>query len=378
MDMKFAFVTGGTGLLGVNIVKELIQNTSAKIYLLVRNPTPEKREKFFKDLLAFSGGLWPVGFFFNRIKFVEGDVTLPHLGMTTYMRARLAREVDIIYHSAAVITLSGAESEVQAANVQGTKNVLDFALRCAKRGRLDSVIHVSTVAVSGDREGVVYEDELDEGQGFNNPYEKSKFDAEKLVHEYRDHGLNILVVRPSMVIGDSRTGFTNHFNIFYFQLRLLAQGLLDAIPLCEGATYNLIPADFAGRAIYLISIARDARNMTYHIVNPHDVEVAEFVERTCAYLGYRQPAMVQVSASNPLPSSAFSGVRGKVLGIYHPYISKRKAFNACIALGVLKKHGFAWPRVEGPLYTNMLDACVFSGYLPLKCEVRDEVRTYNA
>ncbi len=45
-DIKCAFVTGGTGLLGINIVKELIQNTSAKIILLVRNPTQEKRDKF--------------------------------------------------------------------------------------------------------------------------------------------------------------------------------------------------------------------------------------------------------------------------------------------------------------------------------------------
>ena len=110
-DIKCAFVTGGTGLLGVNIVKELIQNTAAKIILLVRNPTQEKRDKFFQDLLAFGGGLWPVGFSFDRIRIVEGDVALPHFGMKPHARTRLLREVDIIYHSAAVIKFSGAESE---------------------------------------------------------------------------------------------------------------------------------------------------------------------------------------------------------------------------------------------------------------------------
>ena len=91
-DIKCAFVTGGTGLLGVNIVKELIQNTAAKIILLVRNPTQEKRDKFFKDLLAFGGGLWPVGFSFDRIRIAEGDVTLPHFGMIPHARTRLLRK----------------------------------------------------------------------------------------------------------------------------------------------------------------------------------------------------------------------------------------------------------------------------------------------
>jgi long-chain acyl-CoA synthetase len=373
-----AFVTGGTGLLGVNIVKELIQSTSAKIVLLIRKATQEKRDKFFLDLLAFGGGFWPVGFSFDRIKIVEGDVALPNLGMAPRVRARLSREIDIIYHSAAVIKLSGAEKETQAVNVGGTRNVLELALECSRKGRLERVVHVSTIAVSGNREGTIYEDDLDYGQEFNNPYEKSKFAAEKIVNEYRQRGLNILIVRPSMVVGDSRTGFTNHFNIFYFQLRLLAQGLLEAIPLCEGATYNLIPADYAARALFLLSTTASARNKNYHLVNTQEVEVKRFVDKTCGYLGYKKPVAIPVDAANPLPSSAFSGVRGKVLAIYYPYISKKKTFEAANALDILGKHGFAWPRMEDSLLTNMLDACVFSGYLPLKCEVSDEAWAYNS
>ena len=71
------------------------------------------------------------------------------------------------------------------------------------------MIHVSTIGVAGDTEGIFYYVDLDVGQGFNNPYEKSKFEAERLVERYRKKGLNILIVRPSMVIGHSRTGVTN-------------------------------------------------------------------------------------------------------------------------------------------------------------------------
>jgi thioester reductase-like protein len=372
MSFACAFVTGGTGLLGINIIKELVQNTSANIFLLVRNPTQEKRDKFFKDLLAFSGGLWPVGFPFDRIKIVEGDVTRKHLGIAPRMRSRLYHEVDIIYHSAAVIKLSGAEAETRAVNVMGTRNVLDFAQECERRGRLEKVVHVSTMAVAGNREGLIYEDDLDAGQEFNNPYEKSKFEAEKIVEEYRKRGLNILIVRPSMVIGHSQTGFTNHFNIFYFQLRLLSQEILDIIPFHHEAAYNLVPADHAARAIFLISYDRNSQNKNFHIVNSYEVKINHFTQKVCDYLGYKQPEMVSMNDFCPLPSAAFDGVRGKLLGIYYPYISKRKIFDAANALSVLGAQGFAWPRIEDSVLTNMLDACIFSGYLPLGSEVAGE------
>lgn len=373
--MNCAFVTGGTGLLGVNIVKELIQSTSAKIILLIRKATQEKRDKFFRDLLAFGGGFWPAGFSFSRIKIVEGDVALPNLGMAPRVRARLFREIDIIYHSAAVIKLSGAEKETQAVNVGGTRNVLAFALECNKQGRLARVIHVSTIGIHGDRNGVLYETDMDAGQGFNSPYEKSKFEAEKIVEEYREKGLNVLIVRPSMVIGDSRTGFTNHFNIFYFQLRLLSQGVLDVIPLSEDAAYNLVPVDYAAKAICLISCDENIQNRNFHIVNSHEVNVKHFVEKVSSYLGYKKPAFVSPVEVNP---AALGGIRGKVLNIYYPYITTTKTFDDLNAHSALRVHGFAWPRMENTLLTNMLDACVFSGYLRLGTEVGYETGAYNS
>jgi len=378
MSVKCAFVTGGTGLLGINIVKELLENSSARVVLLIRNPAESKRAKLFNDILAFNGGKWTGGFPYNRIEIVEGDVSLPDLGIAPHIRDRLAEAVDIVYHSAAVIKLSGGEAEVEAANVRGTEHVLDFAMRCKEIGRLEKVVHVSTVAVSGNTEGVFYEDELDVGQEFNNPYEKSKFEAEKLVAKFRKKGLNILIVRPSMVIGHSRSGFTNHFNIFYFQMRLLSQGVLDAIPLHEDAVYNLIPVDYAAKAICLISYDKNIRNENFHIVSSHEVAVKHFVEKACEYLGYKKPSLLPINDLRPLPSAAFSGVRGKVLGIYYPYISSRKVLDASNALNFLHPSGFAWPRMKDALLTNMLDFCILSGYLPMKSEVANETRTYNA
>ena len=373
--MDCAFITGGTGLLGVNIIRELLQHTSARIVLLIRKPTEKKRTNLFRDLLAFNGERSLDLFSYRRIEIVDGDVTLPHLGMESSVRERLAKEVDVIYHSAAVITLSGAETETQAVNVGGTKNVLDFALECKEKGRLDTVVHVSTVAVSGNRKGVIYEGDLDTGQGFNNPYEKSKFQAEKVVGEYREKGLDIVIVRPSMVIGGSRTGFTNNFNIFYFQLRLLSQGVLDTIPFSEDATFNLIPADRAARAICLISFDRDSHNRNFHIVNSHEIKVKPFFEKVSDYLGYKKPEFI---SSTDLHPAAFGGVRGKVLSIYYPYITAKKSFVSSNAKLALRPYKFTWPHITDRLLAKMLDFCIFSGYVRLGSEVAYEAGAYYA
>jgi thioester reductase-like protein len=373
--MSCVFITGGSGLLGVNLVRELLHNTSARIIVLMRKVSIEKRTSLFRDLLAFNGDQPLDLFSLQRIEFVEGDVTLQNLGMELPMRERLMHEVDVIFHAAAVITLSGAERETQAVNVQGTRSVLDFAMACRERGCLSRVVHVSTVAVAGNRHGMIYEDELNKGQAFNNPYEKSKFEAEKIAAQYRERGLPITVVRPSMVIGSSRTGFTNNFNIFYFQLRLLSQGVLETIPHREDATYNLIPADLAARAICLIASSPEAENRTYHIINTHDLSVQHFFEKVSGYLGYKKPRFISPSDVSP---AALAGVRGKILSIYYPYITARKTFDASHARAILEARNFVWPSMNDETLTKMLDYCIYCGYIPLGSEVGYETGAYNA
>ena len=67
------------------------------------------------------------------------------------------------------------------------------------------------------------------GQDFRNPYEQSKFEAELLVRE-RSRSLPIQVVRPSIVVGDSRTGLTPAFNVLYWPLRAFSKRHLSGPP----------------------------------------------------------------------------------------------------------------------------------------------------
>jgi thioester reductase-like protein len=103
--------------------------------------------------------------------------------------------------------------------------VVDLGELCADRGQLEYLMHVSTAYVAGTHCDRFAEHELDVGQGFRNAYELSKFRAERLVHE-RGATLPVQIVRPSIVVGDSRSGWTAAFNVVYAPLRAFSAGAL--------------------------------------------------------------------------------------------------------------------------------------------------------
>src|SRR5205823_6206999 len=106
-----------------------------------------------------------------------------------------------IIHSAASVSFSLPLDESRAINVEGTRSILDLAELAQRRGGLRRLSYVSTAYVAGDRRGVFGEDDLDLGQGFRNPYEQSKFEAEKLVRSRMDW-VPTQVFRPSIVVGE--------------------------------------------------------------------------------------------------------------------------------------------------------------------------------
>ena len=88
-------------------------------------------------------------------------------------------------------------------------------------------MHVSTAYVAGDRVGVISEHDGDVGQTFRNTYEQTKLKAEQLV---TDSGLPAAIVRPSVIVGDSATGWTQAFNVIYWPLQAFARGLFPTVP----------------------------------------------------------------------------------------------------------------------------------------------------
>jgi thioester reductase-like protein len=205
-------LTGGTGFLGGEVLARLLERDDAPVYVLVRAGTDEEAEARLRTLVGSLVGeseRWS-----GRAIAIRGDVTQAWLGMGSARRDWLAERVGRVIHCAASVSFTLGLEESRAINVDGTRRVVELAQLCARRGGVDSFIHVSTAYVAGTHPGTFGEGDLDLHQGFRNAYEQSKFEAERVVHE-RGWGLPAQIVRPSIVVGDSATGWTPSFNVLY-------------------------------------------------------------------------------------------------------------------------------------------------------------------
>src|SRR4029453_16907016 len=91
-------------------------------------------------------------------------------------------------------------------------------------------VHVSTAYVAGTHAGEFTEDM--HGSEFRNTYEQTKCEAERLFDAIDD--MEVAIARPSIVMGESDTGWTPAFNVLYWPLRAFARGLFEAVPARPG------------------------------------------------------------------------------------------------------------------------------------------------
>ncbi|HEX5658027.1 MAG TPA: SDR family oxidoreductase [Polyangiales bacterium] len=200
----------------------------------------------------------------DRTRVIVGDVAWMDLGLSGREYLELAERVDTIHHCAAV-TYSGAPLEMaERVNVGGTFEMLEFA-RQAKG--LKQLVHWSTLMATGEEAGVVREDALIAPR--SNPLALTRFRAERMIGKARTE-LPITVLRPAMLVGDSRTGRLARIE----GAHLLISALLNAprdLPILRPANgdapLQVVPIDYAVDAG--LSIAQDPSsiNRTYHIID---------------------------------------------------------------------------------------------------------------
>ena len=143
----------------------------------------------------------------GAMEVLVGDASAMHLGLSTSEYRELTSTVTDVLHAAEETTLSAPRDQMKRMNVSGTQAALELAVDAQKLRRFT---HLSTVFVSGDRVGAIAEDELACGQAFRNAYEETKFEAELLVRRAMSQ-IPAAVLRPSIVVGDSKTGEIDRF-----------------------------------------------------------------------------------------------------------------------------------------------------------------------
>ena len=266
------FITGYPGFIGKRLVRHLANTApTARIIMLAQPKFVDVAREEARQLKH------------RHVEVLTGDIVDMHLGLSGGEYQRLNREVTHVLHLAAISYLGMPEEIARKVNVDGTRNVLELARDCA---RLSRFVHFSTCYVSGDRVGVIAEDELDCGQGFRNSYEATKFQAEVLVERAKAE-LPITIVRPSSIVGDSKTGEIDRFEgPYYLGMLLVLSPLVLPMPLPGNgvAPLNVVPVDFVVEATKVLAHASEAIGKTVHLVDPSPMSARRVYE----YIAERQ------------------------------------------------------------------------------------------
>ncbi len=286
--MATIFFTGFPGFLGSELLPRVVLRSEGDTAVcLVQEKFLQMAALRAADLKAKYPALE------DRIRLVAGDITQPDLGMEN--PREIASDVREIYHLAAIYDLSVPRSIGMKVNVDGTRNMLDFADSCTQLNRFQ---YVSTCYVSGAWPGIFGERDLEKGQQFNNFYEETKYLAEVEVQKRMHHGLPATIYRPAIVVGDSDSGETQKYDGPYYVIRwLLRQPFVAILPIVGNPNVvrvNVVPRDFVIRAIGYLSGLESSAGKVYQLADPNPLTVSELIDvigKATGRLVIRVPAM---------------------------------------------------------------------------------------
>ena len=213
---------------------------------------------------------------------VLGDLTQPQLGLTTAEFERLAKQSDLVLHNGAQVNWLTSYARLQPANVRGTESIIRLAA-CGAAPALHYVSSLAVFPVVGHAERVTIDEctPLDHGGILHGGYTQSKWVAEKLVTEAQARGFRTAIYRPSLVVGDSRSGAWFGDNIVATMLRSWVK--LGMAPDVDGEL-DLVPVDYVSRAI--VGLMGGCPNPgIYHLNGSRPIKVAELIDwlGSCGY-----------------------------------------------------------------------------------------------
>lgn len=290
LTRPYLLLTGGTGLVGQYLLKDFLA-ADQRIAVIVRPGKKLDEVQRIESIMQ----RWEreLNQCLPRPVVLSGNINQSSLGLNGDDQQWVGDHCHAILHNAAILQFAGKSKlhEPWFTNLGGTENVL----AAAKQFGIQHFHYVSTSYVCGKREQVVMESELDVGQSFRNDYERSKYEAEKLVAA-AEHFVSKTIYRPAVIVGDSQTGFTSSYHGLFLYLRIFAT-LIPAqqtdqdgvhqtpiqLPINGDEPRNLVPVDWVSRVICHLVSTPAAHDRTYHLVPDECSTARQFIDACCDY-----------------------------------------------------------------------------------------------
>ncbi len=306
------FLTGATGFLGAFLLHELLQQTQANIYCLVRAKSYEEAKQKLRSNLKRH--LLPEEKLDTRVVPILGDLSEPLFGLSEQQFRELAAEIDLIYHNGAFVNLVYPYTALRTVNVLGTKEIL----KLASQVKVKPVHFVSTLDVFqsphyAEMEVILEQDDLASAEGLSDGYAQSKWVGEKLMMEAHSRGIPTCIYRPGMIGGHSQTGAARTEDVIARLVKGLIQ--LGSAPDLD-LKLGLTPVDYVSRAIVHLSRQPASWGKAFHLACPYALPFRQLVNEIRAF-GYSiewtdydqwQAKLLEVASSgadNPLSPLVF-------------------------------------------------------------------------
>lgn len=262
--IKTLLLTGATGFLGAHLLRDLIQNTSFKVYCLVRAEScAQGIDRIKAELTKYQLDVTD----FERIIIICADLSEPMLGLSNKEFEFLADEIDLVYHNGAYVHHLYDYEILRTSNVTSTLELLKLCTH-KKNKELHYVSTLSAITDHHNTSNIITEHFVD--YSLDIPVDMSGYNQTKLISEYllsqaRQRGIDINIYRPGWIMGQLNTGImateNNH-------LLLLLKGCIQ-IGLAPDwdIVLNILPVDFASSFIVKTSLEKNLKNKVYNLSN---------------------------------------------------------------------------------------------------------------
>lgn len=336
MSAEVALVTGFPSLLARGLVaRGLALDPEARVVMLVEAGDGDAAEAFVETLEPGERA---------RVERVSGSVSQLDLGLDGPTVVGLFERVTRVFHTDHVV----AERGRLDANARRVEAIMQLA---AEMKRLRRVVVFSTVFVSGDRSGVVLEEELDRGQRLRTPFERSMFDVERLARSWMPR-LPVTVVRPSAMIGHSRTGEASGLTDGPHYLMSLMVRLPAEMPILLPGTgvvpFNIVPVDYVVRAAWALALHPAGTGRTFHLTDPNPVSARKAFDLLSARINRPAPFAGQIATALLRRALSLPGVRGLAPGRMALFedLTKHVTYSCSNALELLAEADIVCPPFE--------------------------------
>lgn len=308
-------LTGITGLVGCYAAISLLE-AGHRVLALARSRNGLSADRRVRRILE-AHPEYGVRYGIGDLHVLEGDILKTHCGIEGQTLETLRGHLDVVVHCAGDVAFTGDAEEASAeTNVVGVGSVAGLLQELSCR----RLVHV----------GTAYIESALSGEGFRTRYEQSKYAGEVILREAAARGhMELKVVRPSIVTGDTVYGFTPTYHGIYPFLRYAVEYVdelrhvrpSECLPpdLVPNGRVNLVPADHVAAVIREVVCRPEIEAREFNVTSPVPWRAWDLVRIVSRYIGVMDDVFAQLERSEATLSDSASMAVQMLQDRYAPY-----------------------------------------------------------